>query len=122
MNGLQHYHERAAREGWALGHFNISDLDQLQAIALAAKNLKCPVLIGASEGERKAIGLKSVVFMVEGIRQDHGVTLWLNADHSKSVEAAKAAFDAGFDSIHIDLSHLPYEENIEGTNEVVQYV
>src|SRR3989338_4700563 len=108
---LQQWHEKALKEGWAIGHFNVSNLEQIRAIAEAAGSLKCPVLIGTSDGERKYIGLKQAVALVKSIREETGLPIFLNADHSKSVESAKAAVDAGFDSIHIDLSALPYEEN-----------
>ena len=118
---LQQWHEKALKEGWAIGHFNVSNLEQIRAIAEAAGSLKCPVLIGTSEGERKYIGLKQAVALVKSIREETGLPIFLNADHSKSVESAKAAVDAGFDSIHIDLSALPYEENNKGTKEVFEY-
>lgn len=114
--------KKATSEGWAVGHFNISNLEQLRAILEAAKNLKAPVMIGVSEGERKFIGLKQCVELTEAFREEYGLPVFLNPDHSKSVETAKEAFDAGFDSVHIDLSQTPYEENVKGTKGVVDYV
>lgn len=114
--------QKATKEGWAVGHFNISNLEQLRAIMEAAKELKAPIMIGLSEGERKAVGLKEAVALVKAFREEYGIPVFLNPDHSHSVESAKTAFDAGFDSIHIDLSALPYEENLKGTKEVVDYV
>ena len=122
MSYIQELHERASREGWALGHFNVSSAEQIRSVVQAALNVKCPVLVGASEGERKYLGLRQAVALVRSFREETGLPIFLNADHSKSVEAAKAATDAGYDSIHIDLSHLSYEENVKGTKEVVQYV
>ena len=118
---LQQYHEKALKEGWAIGHFNVSNLEQIRAIVEAAAALKCPVMIGTSEGERKYIGPKQAAAVVKSLRQETGLPIFLNADHSKSVDSAKAAVDAGYDSIHIDLSALPYEENLKGTKEVVEY-
>jgi len=114
--------KRATREHWAIGHFNISNLEQLRAIVEAAKNLKTPIMIGVSEGERKAVGIKQTVALVQAFFEEYGIPIFLNPDHSKSVESAKKAFDAGFNSVHIDLSKLPYEENIKGTKAVVDYV
>ncbi|MBI5742826.1 MAG: class II fructose-bisphosphate aldolase [Candidatus Niyogibacteria bacterium] len=111
----------AANEGWALGHFNISGLEQLRAIVNAARTLRAPIHIGTSEGERKAIGLKQAVYLVRSFRDEFGIPIYLNADHTKSVEEAKAAVDAGYDSIHIDLSARPFEENARGTKEIVEY-
>lgn len=113
---------KATKEHWAVGHFNISNLEQLRAIMEAAKELKAPIMIGLSEGERKAVGLREAVALVKAFREECGIPVFVNPDHSHSVESAKTAFDAGFDSIHIDLSALPYEENLKGTKEVVDYV
>jgi len=114
--------KKATKEHWSTGHFNISNLEQLRAIMEAAKNLNSPIMIGVSEGERKAIGLKQTVALVQAFYEEYGIPVFLNPDHSKSVESAKTAFDAGFNSVHIDLSKLPYEENVKGTAEVVDYV
>jgi len=114
--------KRATKEHWSTGHFNISNLEQLRAIMEAAKNLNSPIMIGVSEGERKAIGLKQTVALVQAFYEEYGIPVFLNPDHSKSVESAKTAFDAGFNSVHIDLSKLSYEENVKGTAEVVNYI
>jgi len=113
--------KRASSESWATAHFNISTLEQMRAICQAVFNLRSPVLIGTSEGERKHIGLLEAAALRDAFRKEFGIPIFLNADHSKSVEAARAAVDAGYDSIHIDLSVLPYEENVAGTKEVVGY-
>ena len=73
-----------------------------------------PIMIGLSEGERKFVGLKQAVALVKSFREEYGLPVFLNPDHSHSVESAKLAYDAGFDSVHIDLSKLSFEENIEG--------
>lgn len=113
---------QAKKENWAVGHFNISNLEQMRAIMEAAKNLKCPIMIGLSEGERKFVGLKQAVALIRAFKEEYNIPVFLNPDHSHSTESAKEAFDAGFDSVHIDLSKLPFEENIKGTKEVVEYV
>lgn len=112
----------AQKNNQAVGHFNISNLEQLRAIMEAVKNFNAPVMIGLSEGERKFVGLKQAVAMVKSFREEYGLLIFLNPDHSHSVESAKMAFDAGFDSVHIDLSKLSFEENVKGTKEVVDYV
>jgi len=122
QNNLNEILQRATKEGWAVGHFNISNLEQLRAIMEAAKELKAPIMIGLSERERKAVGLKEAVALVKAFREEYGLPVFLNPDHSHSAESAKEAFDAGFDSVHVDLSALPYEENLRGTKEVVDYV
>ena len=113
--------EHAAKEKWATGHFNASELDQMRAIVEACREVGAPAIIGTSEGERKHFGLAEVVALRDVMRKEFNVPLFLNADHTKSVEKAKEAIDAGYDSIHIDLSALPFAENIAGTKEVVDY-
>jgi fructose-bisphosphate aldolase class II len=118
---LDELFERALREKWALPHFNFSNLETLKAIVEAAKETKSPVLVGTSEGERGFIGLKEARSLVKSFSEEAGLPIFLNADHTKSVKSAKLAIDAGYDSVHIDLSHLSLEENIRGTKEVVVY-
>lgn len=113
---------RATKEKWAVGHFNISNLEQLHAILNAAKSLRSPIMIGLSEGERDAFGLNQAVAVIESFRKEIDIPIFLNPDHSKSPESAIKAFDAGFDSVHIDLSKLPFEENMAGTKKVADYV
>src|SRR3989338_9615737 len=121
MATLNEILERATREHWALGHFNTSNLEQMRVICCACKELGSPAMIGTSEGERDHIGLHEVVALRAALAREFGIPVFLNADHSKSVETAKAAVDAGYDSIHIDLSAKPYEENIAGTKELIEY-
>lgn len=118
---LREWHIRAMEESWAVPHFNISDAVTLRAICIAAKNLKSPVMIGTSEGEAVFIGSRQVVSLIEAFREELGIPIFLNADHHKSVEAAKRAVDAGYDSIHIDLSRETNEKNFSGTKEIVEY-
>lgn len=118
---LKEYLNRATREGWATGHFNASELDQMRAIVEACKEVNAPAIIGTSEGEAKHLGYKEAVVLRDIFRVKYGIPIFLNADHHKSVESAKAAIDAGYDSVHIDLSAMPIRENISGTKEVVAY-
>jgi len=113
--------ERARKEKWAVGHFNVSELDQMRAIAEACRDAAAVSMIGTSEGERTHFGLREAVAIRDVLCGEFGIPLFLNADHSKSVETAKAAIDAGYDSVHIDLSALPLGENIAGTKEVAEY-
>lgn len=118
---LQDIFLRAMSGGWALPHFNISNLEMLKAIAMAAEEKRSPVLVGVSEGEREFIGLEQCVALVRIFKEQYAVPLFLNADHTHDVALAKKAVDAGFDSVHIDLSKKPLEENRRGTKEVVEY-
>jgi fructose-bisphosphate aldolase class II len=118
---LSYWLNKAKKEKWALPHFNIADSITFDAIIEAAKELKSPVMIGTSEGERKFLKLEEAVSLVKGYRINTGFPVFLNADHTKSVENAKKAIDAGYDSIHIDASEHPFEENIKMTKEVLLY-
>ncbi|MEX0916878.1 MAG: class II fructose-bisphosphate aldolase, partial [Candidatus Spechtbacterales bacterium] len=120
MTTLKEWHTRSIAEKWAMPHFNFSNLEQLHALVEAAREAQSPLVLGLSEGERDAVGLAEAVALVSVARAD-GYPIFLNADHSRSPETAKAAVDAGFDSVHIDLSKESYEENIAGTKEVVEY-
>lgn len=121
MAKLGSYLWQAIEQGWAVPHFNISDLATLRGIAKAAAHLKSPVMIGTSEGERKFIGLREAVALVQAAAQQFEIPLFLNADHSVSLESAMAAIDHGYNSIHIDLSRKSFEENVKETTEVVQH-
>lgn len=111
----------ATKNRWATGHFNASESDQFRAIAEAAKEVGAPAIIGTSEGEARHIGYLEAVALRDAFSKELGIPVFLNSDHHKSVETARRAIDAGYDSIHIDLSHLSYEENVSGTREVVEY-
>lgn len=113
--------KQAKKEGWAVGHFNISNLETLQAIVNAAKVLNSPVMIGVSEGERNFIGSKEALYLVQAFEEDSGLPIILNADHHKSFEAAKEVIDFGFKSLLFDGSALSFEENLKTTKEVVEY-
>ena len=120
MNGIQVL-KNAQKGGYAIGQFNISTDEQLRAIVEVAKNLKSPVIIGTSESERKFIGTKQAVVLVESWQEQIGLPIILNADHCKNFESAKEAVDAGYSAVHFDGSGLSFEENIKITKRVVDY-
>ena len=121
MVTIKDLHQKALVEHWAVPHFNFSSLAQLHGIIDALRELRAPALLGTSEGEREFVGLQQAVYLVRSFREKDGLVVFLNADHSYSVNTAKKAIDAGYDSIHIDLSKKDFKENINGTKEVVQY-
>lgn len=121
MGSLNEILRRAAKDGWATGHFNTSTLEQMRVICRVCKELGSPAIIGTSEGEREHIGLYEAVALRQALRHEFGIPVFLNADHSKSVGSAKAAIEVGYDSVHIDLSNLPFAENVKGTKEIVEY-
>jgi fructose-bisphosphate aldolase class II len=104
----------------ALGHFNISDSNMFRAIKEAARAAGMPAVIGVSEGERAFLGVKESVALVAAARLD-GIQLYLNADHTHTLDKVKEAIDAGFDSVIFDGSHLPFEENVAQTKVAVAY-
>lgn len=105
----------------AIGHFNISNLEQLKAIADVTKKLNVPVIVGVSEGEREFIGIDQVVALVESFRNE-GLEIYLNADHTHSIEKVREAAEAGFDAILFDGGKLPLDENIKQTQEAIRMV
>ncbi|HJV31837.1 MAG TPA: class II fructose-bisphosphate aldolase [Bacillales bacterium] len=116
--------KKAKAEGYAVGQFNVNNLEFAQAILLASEEEKSPVILGVSEGAgRYMSGFKTVVKMVEGLMEDLKITVpvAIHLDHGSSFEKCKEAIDAGFTSVMIDASHHPFEENIEITTKVVEY-
>jgi fructose-bisphosphate aldolase class II len=106
----------------AVGHFNISELAALNGIFEAARELGLPVLIGVSEGERAFIGVRTAVALIKNLREAYDYPIFLNADHTHSIDKAKEAAEAGFDEIIFDGSKLPLEENIQQTAEAVKLI
>lgn len=117
--------QRARNQHFALGAFNLDNQETLIAVARAAQKKKAPVMVEVSHGEVKALGLENVRDMVDNYRAQYGIEMYINLDHSPSVEAAKAGIDAGFEFIHIDISQAqhdaPESEIIARTQEVVEY-
>ena len=109
-------------EGKAIAHFNISNLDQLRAICDVAQELNQPVIIGASEGEREYMGVEMTRKMVDEMNQEYDVAIFLNADHTYSLEKVKEVVEAGYDSVIVDGAKLPYEENVALVKSCVEYV
>lgn len=110
---------------FAVGAFNIDNQETLIAIARAAQKLQAPVMVEISQGEVDAMGLMNVRDMVDNYIQEFGIEMYINLDHSPSVEAAKAGIDAGFEFIHIDVSQANHnatdKEIVTATKEVVRY-
>ncbi len=116
---------RARKEHFAVGAFNLDNQDTLKAVARAAVAKNSPVLVEVSQGEVDAIGIENVRDMVDNYRQELGLEMYINLDHSPSVDSCKAAIDVGYEFIHIDISQADKkateEEIIAKTKEVVQY-
>ncbi|RIN17136.1 fructose-bisphosphate aldolase [Mammaliicoccus vitulinus] len=115
---------KAKENGYAVGQYNINNLEFAQAILQASQEENAPVILGVSEGAGRYIGgFKTVVKIVEGLIEDYNVTIpvAIHLDHGSSFEKCKEAIDAGFTSVMIDASHHSFEENIEITSKVVEY-
>lgn len=127
MNCLQ-ARERMAQaraEHWAFGAFNLDDEATLKAVVQAALAKNAPVLVEVSQGEVDDIGIDNVRDLVDNFKVQYGVEMYINLDHSPSVEAAKDGIEAGFEFIHIDISQANHdatdEEIAAATREVVEY-
>ena len=116
---------RGHAEKFAVGAFNLDNQETLIAVANAAKKLNSPVLVEVSDNEAAMIGLANIRDMVDNYKKEYGIEMYVNLDHSPSVEAAKRGIDAGFEFIHIDVSQAEHdatdERIIAATKEVVEY-
>jgi fructose-bisphosphate aldolase, class II len=121
----RHLMQRARQQHFAVGAFNIDNQETLIAVCRAAQTKNAPVLVEVSDGEVKALGLDNIRDMVDNYRYEYGVEMYINLDHSPSVEDAKRGVDAGFEFIHIDISQANHdasdEDIIAQTKEVVEY-
>src|SRR5713226_8215613 len=120
MNRLQEFLAQAQESGAAVGHFNVADLVLLKAVFASAREMKVPVLVGASEGERDFMGTCQLAAWVRSLREEFDFPIFLNADHTHSLTKAIEAVKAGFDMIVFDRSALPFEENVRQTREGVE--
>jgi fructose-bisphosphate aldolase class II len=118
MKSLREAIAEARQKGVAIGHFNVSDSTQLQGIVEVATELGVPVIIGVSEGEAGFIGRKQVAGLVKA-HQAEGKQVYLNADHTHTLDGIKDSIEAGFDAVIIDGAKLPLEENIALTRQAV---
>lgn len=113
---------RLETEGAGLGHFNVSDQVLLKAVIAAAAETRLPVLVGASEGEREFFGAHELATVVKTSRQESDLPIFLNADHTHSLQKAVEVANAGFDAVTIDFSALPFDQNVARTKETVQAI
>lgn len=121
----RHLMQRSRQQKFAVGAFNIDNQETLIAVCRAAQAKKSPVLVEVSQGEVDAIGIENIRDMVDNYKVEYGLEMYVNLDHSPSVENAKRGIDAGFEFIHIDVSQERHdaseEEIIKETLEVVEY-
>ena len=113
--------DKAKKGGYAVGAFNAPTLEVIKAILEAAKEKKSPIIIETSEGEINFIKPEVVARIVKTLAEESEIPVALHLDHGQSLEMIKKAIEAGYTSVHIDGSNLPFEENVKITKEVVNY-
>lgn len=113
--------KKAYEGGYAIGAFNVNNMEIIQGITEAAKEVNAPLILQVSAGARKYANHTYLVKLVEAAVEETGLPIALHLDHGDSFELCKSCIDGGFTSVMIDGSHLPYEENIELTKKVVDY-
>jgi len=119
MKSFREYIGEAQKSKLAIGRFNIANLEMLHGAFEAAKKLEVPVIIGVSEGERDFVGIKQAVALVKSLREENNFPIFLNADHTHSLEGVEEVAKAGYDAVLFDSSQLPLDENIRMTAEAV---
>lgn len=121
----RHLMQRARSQHFAVGAFNIDNQETLIAICKAAQKLNSPVMVEVSDSEVKAMGVENVRDLVDNYKKEYGIEIYINLDHSPTVEDCKRAIDVGYEFIHIDISQANHdatdEEIIAKTKEVVEY-
>jgi fructose-bisphosphate aldolase class II len=115
------YLVRARREGWALGGFNVFNLESARAVISAGEELAAPLLVQTSEGAVQHDGLENLVAIVRQLAGKAKAPVALHLDHGKSEALARAAVDAGYTSVMIDASRQTFEENERETRNIVAY-
>jgi fructose-bisphosphate aldolase, class II len=121
----RHLMRRSRDQHFAVGAFNIDNQETLIAICRAAQKLNAPLMVEVSDGEVKAMGLENVRELVDNYKEEYGIEIYINLDHSPTVESCKRAIDAGYEFIHIDISQANHDATeqdiIDKTKEVVEY-
>lgn len=117
--GIKDWLLRAQKEGFAIGAFNAANLETVKAIVAAAANQASPVIIEASHGEIEYFGYKNFLSVVHNFCDETGLPLFTNLDHAPTGEDARKGIELGFDLVHFNGSHLPFEQNLSETKSIV---
>jgi len=112
--------EKAKKERFAIGAFNVANLETFKAVAEEAGEKKSPIIIESSPGETAWMEAENVVDIARNFSEELSIPIFVNLDHSEKVEDCMEGIEAGYDLIHFDGSALPYEENLEITKKVVK--
>ena len=113
--------ERAGREGYAIGAFNVNNMEIIQGIMQAGSEERAPLILQVSAGARKYAGQPYIMKLVEAALMENDLPVVVHLDHGADFDICKACIDGGFTSVMIDGSHLPFEENIAVTRRVADY-
>ncbi len=113
--------EDAYKGGYAVGAFNVNNMEIIQGIVQAGEKLNAPLILQVSAGARKYANHAYLVKLVEAASETSGLPIALHLDHGPDFETCKSCIDGGFTSVMIDGSHFPYEENVALTKKVVEY-
>jgi ketose-bisphosphate aldolase len=116
---LKSYLKKAKRQGFAIGQFNVYNLEALEAVVEASVKLRSPVIIGISTRGAKFMGIEEICAVVN-VYKKKNLPVFLNLDHAKDLDLIKKAINCGFDCIHFDGSKLSNEENIEITRRIIK--
>jgi fructose-bisphosphate aldolase class II len=119
--GTKEMFARANKEGFAIGAFNVNDMEIVQGIVDAAKEEKAPLILQVSAGARKYARQGYLIHLVQAAIEDSGLPIALHLDHGEDFEICKSCVDGGFTSVMIDASSRPFGENIKETKKVVDY-
>lgn len=112
---------KAYEGGYAIGAFNVNNMEMIQGIVEAGKEENAPLILQVSSGARKYANPRYLKKLVEAAVEDSGLPICLHLDHGDTYELCKSAIDDGFTSVMIDASHHPFSENIKITSQVVKY-
>jgi fructose-bisphosphate aldolase class II len=121
LTGPKEMFARAYKEGYAIGAFNVNNMEIIQGIMQAGAEEKAPLILQVSAGARKYAGQTYIVKLIEAALSESDLPVVLHLDHGSGFDICKDCIDGGFTSVMIDGSHLPYEENIAVTRRVVEY-
>ena len=119
--GTKEMFEKAYAEGYAIGAFNINNMEIVQGIVSAAQEQRSPIILQASAGARKYATHEYMMGLLDSALKSTDIPIAMNLDHGPDFETCKSCIDGGFTSVMIDGSHLPFEENIAMTKKVVEY-
>lgn len=112
--------QKAKNEKFAIGAFNVGNLETFKAVIKAAADKKSPIIIESSPGETEWMGADNIVDIARNFTAEFGIPVLVNLDHALTLEECQQGIDSGYDLIHFDGSKLPYEQNVELAKQVVE--